>query len=115
VNAKVADRIKLLATGIAVAGAGIAYAIYGNDDVDPRWIGLAVNTFVLLGCMMHFNRKLWRVAKFWTVLGLLTVGCFTASLLILLRVSKFPLLWFVPVSVVEAFSFQSIIEKYCGV
>ncbi len=109
---RIVDRLLLVASAGVIAGIAIGYAILGNDNLDPKWIGLVVQTLTLFGYLLTFNRSSWPYIRFWQVIVLLlTIHC-VLSVVLLRKVDKFPLILFVLPAVLETLIYQSILERY---
>jgi hypothetical protein len=89
--------------GLVLAGAIILYAAVGPFRWMPslRWWSLAGTTALIFWAVVKQFKRYWHVLSFWyKVGGLLIIHCL-AYTAVLLRVSEWRLLWFVPLSVVE--------------
>lgn len=109
---RVWDRVRLLGVAIAISGCGIAYAIFAIGQIDPKWIGLAIQSATLFGYIVTLNRSMWPCSRFWQVVILLFAMHSIVFVLVLLRIYRIPLFLFVVLGVLEVLLYQSLIEKY---
>jgi len=91
----------------------IAIAVYAGHtrELPVGWFGLAGFTPLVFWVVIKSRRKCWNLPMFWlavTALLLLHVLAFVA---VLFRYPRWPLLWFIPVSFVEAGLFVMILGK----
>jgi hypothetical protein len=110
---RILDRLKLLANGVVVGGLVVAYAIFGHDNTDPKWVGLGIDTLVVFWYLATYNRARWPQPKFWLLLTVLLIAHSAAFIFVLVRVSRVPLIWFVLAAMAEGILFDSVLEKCC--
>jgi hypothetical protein len=110
---EILDRVKLLVAAMVVGACIIAYAIWGRDNVDPKWIGLTIETAILFGYLFKYNRSLWHCTRFWQVIPGLLVAHSIISILVLDRFQRVPLVAFVIPAVAEGLIYQTIVDRYC--
>ncbi len=91
----------------------VAVSIYtGHTRETPvGWLGLAGFTPVIFWAVLKSLRRHWKRRGFWFAVSALMLLHLLAFAAILLRYPRWPLLWFVPASFVEAGLFVVILGK----
>jgi hypothetical protein len=75
---------------------------------------LIIETAVVFGYLLKFNRAFWSSGKFWqAILGSL-MGHATVLVLVLSRLDHVTLVIFVLLSVAEVLLYQAIIDRCCN-
>ena len=89
----------------------IAIAVYTGHSHEPPvgWFGLAGFTPLVFWAVVKPLRMWWKHATFWFAVVALLVVHLLAFVAVLLYYPRWPLLWFVPVSFVEAALFMMIL------
>jgi len=98
---------------LALCAVLVAIAIYmGHSHGFPvGWYGLAGFTPLIFWTVVKSLRRCWRHAGFWFSVAALLILHLLAFAAALLRYPQWPLLWFVPLSMVEAGLFVMILGK----
>jgi hypothetical protein len=114
-NGCLIDLLLYTAIGLGVVAFAAIYALHavrtgGNGQLPLKWIGLAGQTGVVFGYVGRAMRSYWKNRRFWA--GYL--GFFAAHLVayvvVLLRVERFPLLWFVVIGYIEWVALAYLLE-----
>lgn len=97
--------------GLAVITLAIVLSIRMGIVIPSRWLGLAFWTPALFWWITKPLKRHWRRPAFWGALIGLLVLHLLALTAVLLRYPRWPLVWFAPVSIVEAALFTVILIK----
>jgi hypothetical protein len=106
----------VIAAGIAVAGALLFYAAVGPFSWMPsvRWWSLAGTTALVFWAVVKQFRHHWHRLSFWLEIAGLLAAHLSAYTVVLLRVPRWRLVWFVPASVVEGGVLVLVLAKVAG-
>ena len=114
---KVASRFLLyvgIALGVLVAIAlTILIGAYVGYTHEPSvgWLGLAGFTPLIFWSVVKSLRNRWKRPSFWLAVAALLVLHILAFAAVLTHYPRWPLLWFIPVSFIEAGVFVMILGK----
>lgn len=91
----------------------VAIAIYTGHtrNMPVGWFGLAAFTPLVFWTVLKLLRRHWKRPAFWSAVVALLVLHILAFVATLLHYPQWPLLWFIPVSMVEASLFLMILGK----
>lgn len=109
---------RLLEIGVEVAIAVglvvgiILYAEYGPKKApfDFKWVPFGINTAIVFGYALKTTRTLWHKPKLWVVMSTLLLAHLLLGWLVLRGVERVPLIWYVPVVMVEVSAVLRLIE-----
>lgn len=116
-KAKIASRLLLyvgIAFGVLVAIAlTMVIGVYAGYTHEPPvgWFGLAGFTPLIFWSVIKSLRRCWKRAAFWLSVAALLVLHILAFVAVLLHYPPWPLLWFIPISFIEAGLFVMILGK----
>jgi hypothetical protein len=98
---------------LAIVAAIILYAEVGHFPWMPsvRWWGLAVITGLLFWILASQYRPYWQRRSLWVMLAGLLVLHLCAWTVVLVKASKWGLVWFVPPAVIEGAAFVLVLDK----
>jgi hypothetical protein len=98
---------------LAICALLVAIAIYTGHTrrLPVGWFGLVGFTPLIFWTVIKSLRRCWKRAGFWFAVAALLALHLLAFVATLLRYPQWPLLWFVPVSMVEAGLFVMILGK----
>jgi hypothetical protein len=98
---------------LALCGLFVAVAVYSGHTgkVPVGWFGLVGFTPIVFWVVVKSLRRYWKRPAFWTAAAGLMVLHLLAFVATLLHYPQWPLLWFIPVSMVEAGLFALILGK----
>lgn len=106
-----------VALGIGIIVASVLFAllsIYTGKRISVGWLGLVGFTPLIFWLVSRSQRRYWKRPTFWLAMTALLVLHVLAFVAILLRYPQWPLLWFVPVSLVEAAVFIAALGRVFG-
>ena len=100
--------------GVGIVALAVIYALaslHTGKSIAVGWLGLAGFTPLVFWTVIKASRRHWKRPAFWLAVGALM----TVHILMfggtLLYYPQWPLLWFIPVSIVEAAMFVVILAK----
>jgi cation transport ATPase len=96
---------------IAVAGLVALVSIRTGKAISGAWIGLVGYTPVIFWFAIRPLKNYWNRATFWLSVVALLAAHSLAFLLILRSYPEWRMIWFVPVAIVEAGLFSSILAS----
>jgi hypothetical protein len=88
-----------------------ALSIHTGIVIPYRWFGLAFWTPLLFWWVIRPLKRHWKRPAFWGAVSGLLVLHLLASIAALVRFPQWPMIWFVPVSIVEAGLFTVVLIK----
>ena len=103
-----------VALGMGIVVAAVLFAllsIYTGKTIPIGWLGLGGFTPLLLWLVIRSQRRHWKRLEFWLAMTGLAVLHVLAFVAILMHYPQWPLLWFVPVTLLEAGVFIVILGK----
>jgi hypothetical protein len=103
-----------IALGVLIACAlFVLIAVYTGHtrELPIGWFGLAGFTPLIFWAVIKSLRKYWNCPTFWVAVLALLIVHLLAFVAVLLHYPRWPLLWFIPVSFVEAGVFLMILGK----
>lgn len=112
---KVVRRL-LLYFGLAFAGLIVlalisALSVRTGIVIPIRWVALPGFTLLIFWSTVKLFRRDWKRPAFWSAIVALLVSHLLAFVVILVRYPRWPLVWFVPVSILETGVFVAILTK----
>jgi hypothetical protein len=109
------DWLAYIAIGIALVVVLVVAAIYGPEKppVDAKWIAFAVNTVFVFGYTLKVVRPLWTKRKLWVVVMGLALLHGIIGWIVISRVERVPLVWYVPVDMYEIWVALIAIQWAC--
>ena len=100
-------RIRDLALYILIACSIALFAIWeaGNVPLDrrisPKWLGLALITPVSFWFPVSWNKRNWKLSRFWIFVGGLLLLHVVLYTFVLREMERFPISWFAIINVFE--------------
>jgi hypothetical protein len=94
-----------VALGLSIVAAAVLFAwlsIRTGKSIPVGWLGLVSFTPLVFWVVLKSLRRYWKLRSFWFAVSALLLLHLLAFAAILLRYPQWPLLWFVPISFVEA-------------
>ena len=91
---------------VAVAGFAILLGVHSaktgqQPDVAFKWPGFALNTLFVFGSSLRAVRPFLKRPKLWAMVGGFLLLHGTIGALVIYRVERIPLIWYVPVDAAE--------------
>jgi len=91
---------------VAVAGFAILLGVHSaktgqQPDVAFKWPGFALNTLFVFGSSLRAVRRFLKRPKLWAMVGGFLLLHGTIGALVIYRVERIPLIWYVPVDAAE--------------
>jgi hypothetical protein len=77
-----------------------------------KWLGFGIMTAFVFGNTIRYSRYLWRVRKFWVLLGIFSLAHFVFGFLILSRISKIGLIHFAAITPIEYFGLAAYLTHF---
>jgi len=111
---RVRDFFLYIVIGVAVAALAILLGVHQaktgqRPDLAFKWIAFALNTAFVFGSSVRATRPLLRKPTLWAVLAVLFLLHGIMGALVISRLERIPLIWYVPVDAAEiAFFIQAI-------
>jgi|SRR6185312_13171853 cation transport ATPase len=115
---RVRDFFLYIAIGVAFAALAIVLGVRQaktgqRADLAFKWIAFALNTACVFGTSIRATRPWLKKHKLWAVLAILLLLHGTIGALVISRLERIPLIWYVPVDAAEiAFLTQAIIRAF---
>jgi hypothetical protein len=109
------DWLAYIAISVALVVAIVLFAAYGPDKspIDRKWIGFAFNALFVFGYTLKVVRPLWTKPTLWVVIGGLVLLHGIIGWVVISRVGRIPLVWYVPVDVAEIWAVLVLIQMAC--
>lgn len=85
-----------------------------TSGLPVKWIGFGILTAFVFGNTIRYSGRLWRVPKFWVLLGVFSVAHFVFGFIILSRISKIGLIQFAAVTPIEYFGLAAYLTHFLG-
>lgn len=91
---------------VGVAGLAILIGVHSaktgqRPDIAFKWVGFALNTMFVFGWSLRALRLFLKRSKLWAMVGGLLVLHGTIGALVISRVERLPLIWYVPLDAAE--------------
>ena len=91
---------------VAVAGLAILLGVHSaktgqRPDVAFKWVGFALNTLFVFGSSLRAVRPFLKRPKLWAMMGGFLLLHGTIGALVISRVERIPLIWYVPLDAAE--------------
>ncbi len=92
--------------GVAVAGFAILLGVHSaktaqRPELVFKWVGFVLNTLFVFGSSLRAVRPFLRRPKLWLIVAGLLILHGTIGALIISRVERIPLIWYVPLDAAE--------------
>jgi hypothetical protein len=101
---RIRDFFLYIAIGLLVGLLAMWLAFHSSRSGSEvlKWSGLAVNTAIVFGYTIKFNRVLWKRRSFWVILFLLLCVHLFAFVIVLRLVDEFRPVWWIVIVPVES-------------
>jgi hypothetical protein len=83
-----------------------------TSGLPVKWLGFGIMTAFVFGNTIRYSGPLWRVRKFWVLLGIFSVAHFVFGFLILSRISKIGLIHFAAITPIEYFALTAYLTHF---
>jgi hypothetical protein len=97
------DWLAYIAISVALVIVIVIYAAYAPErsPIGAKWIAFAVDTAFVFGYTLKIVRPLWKKPTLWAALTGLILLHGIIGWLVISRVERIPLIWYVPVDIAE--------------
>ena len=109
------DWLAYIAISVALVIVIVIYAAYGPEKspIGTKWIAFAINTVFVFGYTLKIVRPLWKKPKLWAALTGLVLLHGIIGWLVISRVERIPLIWYVPVDMAEIWAALIATQLVC--